>query len=128
MFAPMSDDRHIHIHLDGLGELLAALAADRHLLREILHKLTSLETKMSQMDDDITALQASVAAENTVIDSAVTLIEGFSAQIQAAVDAALAAGATDAQLQSMTDLKTAVDTKAAALAAAVQAGTSPPTP
>ena len=124
----MSDDIHVHLHLDGLDGLLAIALSDRHLLREILDKLTSMETKMSQMDDDITALQASVASENTVIASAVTLMNGISAQITGAVNAALAAGATPAQLQAMTDLKTAVDTNQAALAAAVTANTPPPGP
>jgi hypothetical protein len=124
----MSDDIHVHLHLDGLDGLLAIALSDRHLLREILDKLTSMETKMSQMDDDITALQASVASENTVIASAVTLMNGISAQITAAVNAALAAGATPAQLQAVTDLKTAVDTNQAALAAAVTANTPPPGP
>lgn len=124
----MSDDRNIHVHFHGLEGLVAILLADRHLLRDILDKLTSMETKMTQMDDDITALQASVTQENTVIDGAVALINGFSARLQAAIDAATAAGATPAQMQAVTDLKTAVDTKGSELAAAVTANTPPPAP
>jgi hypothetical protein len=64
-------------------------------------------------------LQAAVAAEDTVIAGAITLINGFAAQLaqlvptQAAIDA----------------LKSDVSTQAAALAAAVAAGTpaAPPT-
>lgn len=78
---------------------------------------------MSQLDDKITALQASVTAESAVIDSAVTLIGGIQGQIQAAVAAALAAGATPAELQSLTDLGAAIDAKKTALAAAVAANT-----
>ncbi len=41
-------------------------------------------------------------------------------------DAALAAGATPTELQSLTDLQTGVDAKATALAAAVAANTPAP--
>ena len=84
---------------------------------------------MSQMDDAIAALTTSVATLTTVDQSAIALIQGFGAQIQAAVDAALAAGATPVQLQAVTDLKVAIDTQDDALAAAVVAGTPvAPTP
>ncbi len=78
---------------------------------------------MSQLDDNIQALQATVAAENTVIDSAVALINGFAQQLADAIAAALAAGATPEELQNLTDLNTAVTAKSAELAAAVQSGT-----
>jgi hypothetical protein len=121
-------DVHIHLHLP--PELMDVLVSDRNSLHKILEILTRMETKMSQMDDNITALQGSVANLTTVDQSAIALIQGFSAQIQAAVDAALAAGATPTQLQAMVDLKTAVDTQDDALAAAVSAATptAQPTP
>ena len=72
-------------------------------------------------------LVASVTAENTVVDSAIALINGFSARLAAAITAALAGGATAAQLVPLTKLKTDVDAKATALAAAVTANT-PATP
>lgn len=82
-------ETHVHIHHDGpcsgLGEVL-------RLLRQIIQK-----------DDQIMAtladLQASVTAEDTVIDSAMALLTGLAAQIaalapnQAAIDA-LAADVT----------------------------------
>lgn len=83
---------------------------------------------MSKLDDSITALQAQVANDTAVESSAITLINGIAARVQAAVDAALAAGATPAQLQSLTDLGTALSTSSAALAAAVAANTPTPTP
>lgn len=84
---------------------------------------------MSALDDSITALQASVATLTSVDQSAITLIQGISAEIAAAVAAAQAAGATPAQLQSLTDLKTAIDAQDTALAAAVAANSTPtPTP
>lgn len=58
-------------------------------------------------------LQAAVAANDTVIASAVTLIEGFSAQLAAA-------GADPAALAA---LKSDIDANAAKLAAAVAANT-----
>ena len=121
----MSDDReiYVHIHLDGMDNLVSALLADRRFLREILDRITSMETKMSQMDDDITALTATVANLTTVDASAVALLNGIGARITAAVTAAQAAGATPAQLTAMTDLNTAVTTQAATMAAAVTANT-----
>ncbi len=82
--------------------------------------------KMAKLDDAITALTAEVAKDTTVIASAITLIKGIAAQIQAAVDAALAAGATPAQLKALTDLQASVAANDTALAAAVAAGTPPP--
>lgn len=73
-------------------------------------------------------LVASVAALDTVIDSAVALINGFSARLDQGIKDALQGGATAAELQPLTDLKTDVDTKAQALAAAVQANTPPAPP
>lgn len=66
-------------------------------------------------------LAAEVANDVTVMASATTLINGFAARVQAAVDAAIAAGATAEQLAPVqaevdslkagaTDLATAVST------------------
>jgi hypothetical protein len=89
-----------------------------------------LGEQMAALDDALTALTAKVTAEDTVIDSAVTLIQGIPALISAAVTAALAQGATPAQLQAITDLGTTITAKSDALAAAVTANTpaAPPTP
>ena len=78
---------------------------------------------MAALDDQIAVLTADVTAEDTVIDSAVTLLNGIPALIKDAVDKALAAGATPAQLQSLTDLGTTMTAKSQALAAAVTANT-----
>lgn len=90
---------------------------------DIRAKLERVLKHMAALDDKITQLQADVAAEGTVVDSAVTLIQGFPALIAAAVAAAQAAGATDAQLQSFADLSTAIEAKTKVLADAVSAGT-----
>ena len=75
-----------------------------------------------QVIDDLTA---AVATEKTVIDSAIALILGFKDRVAAAVAAALAGGATPAQLAPLTDLIAAIGTEKDALAAAVAANTGP---
>lgn len=62
---------------------------------------------------DLTALQASVAQNTTVIGSALTLIQGFAAQ--------LAAAGTDPV--ALAALKSQLDTSDSGLAAAVAANT-----
>ncbi len=84
---------------------------------------------MNQLDTEIAALTAQVATDTTVEGSAVKLIQGFAAQLAAAVAAAGANGATPTQLASLTDLGKTVETNSAALAAAVAANTvTPPVP
>ncbi len=93
---------------------------------QISKQLDRMEAKMTAMDDNITALQADVAADTTAVASAITLIDGFAAQLAAAIAAAQAAGGTPAQLQALTDLHTAVTANTAGLSAAVAANTPPP--
>lgn len=83
---------------------------------------------MSALDDKIAALQAEVAKNTSIEKSALALIQGFGAQLAAAVAAALAAGASAAQLQSLTDLQTSLATNDDELAAAVAANTVPAPP
>ena len=97
-------------------------------LSQILAGVARLETKMAALDDQITALTAQVAANTSVENSALVLINGFAAQLATAVAAAAAAGATPTQLKSLTDLGTAIKTSDDALAAAVAANTTAPTP
>ena len=56
-----------------------------------------------------------------VIDSAIVLIGTIASKIQAAVDAAIAGGATAAELQPLTDLQASLVAKKTELAAAVAA-------
>jgi ABC-type transporter Mla MlaB component len=93
--------------------------------------VAAMEARMSALDDAIAQLQADVANLTTVDQSAMALITGFATQLAAAVAAAAAAGASPAQLQSLTDLHTAIVAQDDALAGAVASGTpaaSPPTP
>lgn len=108
--------RRRHRTHDTLNQLVCGQQA-------ILAGIARLGAKMSQMDDAIAQLTADVAAERTVVDSAVTALTGIPALIQKAVDDALAAGATPAELQSLTDLHTAVTQQATDLAAAIPANT-----
>lgn len=55
----------------------------------------------------------------TVEASATTFINGFTARLKAAVDAAIANGATEAQLQPIHDEIAAMQTAADALSAAI---------
>jgi hypothetical protein len=85
--------------------------------------------KMSQMDDEVTALTTSVAALTSADDSLIALVNGIGGLISAAVADALAKGATPAQLKSVTDLDAAVKAQTAKAVAAVTANTpTPPAP
>lgn len=87
-----------------LFEMLFPVASDK--LDRIIITLRAIMANLS-------ALQAAVEAENTVIDSAITLLNGLAEALRAA--------ATDpAAVQALAD---EVGAKSAALAAAVQANT-----
>ena len=68
-------------------------------------------------------LQAQVAKNTDVENSATVLINGIAGRIQAAVDAALANGATAAELAPVAAEVTALNTASTALAVAVVANT-----
>lgn len=75
------------------------------------------ETLMAKIDD----LTVQVAANTTVIESALTLIQGFSARLDAAI--AEAKAGNDAALTTLAaDLKSEDDALAAAVAANTPAG------
>jgi len=69
------------------------------------------------------ALAAAIAKATTVEDSAIVLINGIAARVQAAVDAALAGGATAAELAPVQAEVDALNAKADELSAAVIANT-----
>ena len=92
--------------LDRMEQKIDAAALQEHL-------------DMSQLDDQLTSLTATVAANTTVMGSAAATITGISGQIAAAVAAAQAAGATPQELQALTDLQQTLDTNNATLAAAI---------
>ena len=92
-------------------------------LARILAGMTRLEKRMSGLEDQIAALTSQVKANTDVENSALVLIQGFSARLDAAVAAATAAGATPAQLQELADLGASIKASDDALAAAVAANT-----
>lgn len=114
----MRIDVHIHTDTDPIPPWTVEVPEK---LGQILTTLLRLESKMSQMDDEVAQLQTDVTALRGVEDSAIALINGIAQKIADAVAAALAAGATPAQLQAVSDLSTAVKTDATDLAAAVAA-------
>lgn len=83
----------------------------------------NIERLLLKMSAQLDALTAQVAHNTSVEASAVTLINGIAAEIQAAV-AAAEAGDTAA----LTNLTTSLNTSATALAAAVTANTPAPAP
>ena len=61
-------------------------------LTRIEQILLNLEKKMAALDDQITALNAEVTKNTTVEKSALALIQGFSARLDAAVSAGTGSG------------------------------------
>ena len=94
-------DFHVHHHPDQTTLRIAEL-------------LTQLVAKVNHMSKELDDLTAAVTAENTVIDSAITLLNSLSAAILAAN--AISPAAVEA-------VATEVAAKSAALSAAVTANT-----
>jgi archaellum component FlaC len=107
----------------GKGGLGAKLEKLSQQLTQVLSLTQQELSEMTQLDDNITALQSAVANETAVDQSAITLISGIAQQVQNAVQQALAAGATPDEIQALTDLGTALTTQSSALAQAVTANT-----
>jgi hypothetical protein len=80
------------------------------------------------MAADLQPVIDEITATNTVLDGAIVYVGSVPGLIQKAVDAAVANGATAAQLQPVTDLATTLKTKGDALAAAIAANTPSPAP
>lgn len=78
-----------------------------------------MNTQLRSVTDVLTALQADVQAEDTVIESAITLINGIPGLIAAAVTQATAAGATADQLAAFGALADDITARSSALANAV---------
>lgn len=79
-----------------------------------------IEAKMADIASILTDLQTKVAAEITVDNSAITLINGIPALIAAAV---ANAGLTPTQAQAFTDLGNQIAASSGSLGAAVTANT-----
>lgn len=79
----------------------------------------------ASVDAGLAAMSAQIQATVGTEASAKALIDGFQARVDAAVAAALAKGATAAQLQEFTDLSAQLKTSSDALAADVAANPAP---
>lgn len=115
-------DRRPHPRGDELRDLLQLLlegvGALLHNQRLIYRLLSTVDQKEDTEMADLKALQAAVAAESTVVDSVVVLVQNLLQEIQA--------NKTDpVAIQALVDEATADTQK---LAQAVASGTTPPTP
>jgi hypothetical protein len=75
------------------------------------------------MAASIDQLVTDVKAEDTVVDSAVLLINGFQQRLKDGIAAALAGGATAAELSVLSTLSTDIQAKSKALSDAIVANT-----
>jgi len=90
------------------------------LIQQLRQDITNMS---GSIDTAIANLTARVQADTNATTAATTMINGFAAQLAAAVTAAQGAGATAAQLQAFTDLGTAIQANADSLSTAVTANT-----
>lgn len=94
----------------------------------ILAAIQELKTTMSAISDQLDALRANVAKVETSEASVIAFVQGVPALIQAAVDAAIAAGATPQELAAFGELNTRLSADADKIAADVTANTPAETP
>jgi len=92
--------------------------------------LKHIHERIEKMAVDLTALTAAVAAQKTVLDSAITFINGIPALVSSAVKQALLdEGVADAAAQAAADQAAAdVQAETAAVQAALTANTPTPAP
>lgn len=119
-----SRDLHVHIHLDSLNVNVSHTVAADAAVTALFHAIKEeIATMSNTVQEALDALTEEVAQEESVNQSAITLIQGFAAQLAAAVSAAQAAGATAAQLAAFDVLGKTLTDGQQALAAAVTANT-----
>jgi len=100
---------HIHVHEDAAT---TTLASARHAA--ILTAIAGVHAQGERMANELDRLEAAVAKDTTVSESAVTLITGLAAQIRAA-------GTDPKKLSALADN---LEKSSASLAAAVAANTA----
>lgn len=127
---------------DVLAAFLGTTPVEQGLIEQLRRSSESLQTAVTQNTGQagvfapeapkrtvqmanpvLQQLADQVSATTTVEASAVTLINGFTARIDAAVQAAIANGATESELAPITDEVTAMKASAQSLADAVAANT-----
>ncbi len=90
-------------------------------LTDLIKELTRMATDIKGAIDTLTA---DVAAQKTVINGFITYEKGVVAQLQAALAAASAAGATDAQLADLVALHGAIAANTSTISDAMVTGTA----
>jgi len=116
----------VQLRIDHYHHIDSATAPDPRLdqvLALLLAIRTEIQTMSGTMDAAIADLTAKVNAQTEVDSAALTLIQGIPAMIQTAVDAAIAAGATQSQVAAITELGTRLAGASQPLADAVVANT-----
>ena len=114
-------DIHLYVHQ----------AESHDKLDQIINLLKDSKKRELTMSVELDNLTAKVTANTAVDQSALTLIQGITARIDAAIAAAQANGATPEVLAKLVALSTELGSSSDALAAAVAANTPadvPPTP
>ena len=118
----------ITITVEGMAELLTIAQLNLATSQQILSALAALraeeEKEMAALDTAIAALQTEVTNNTNVVAAADALINGIAAQVQAAVTAALAAGATPAELTALSTLQATLAANDSSLSQAVAANTA----
>lgn len=104
---------HVHVHTGENGRV-------NHLLREVLTQLQANHAQGFNIMAELDTLTTQVKANTDAEASAVLLINGFSARL----DAAIAAGNPQALTDLSAELKTSADTLAAAVVANTPAATA----
>jgi hypothetical protein len=94
-----------------------------NLLDVLQQAIQELKAMSGNLATEIHNLRDAVTQITTVDASVMALIEGFDARVQAAVDKALAAGATEEQLASIREMTAAISGEAKTLGQAVVANT-----
>ena len=122
----MSESRGVHERLERLEQDVRTLQAENRqndslrriesTLNRVVVLMERLTNKGAVMSQELEALRAEVAETKTVQESAVRLIEGISARIQAAIDAG-------GKPEDFIAMKDELDAANAALSAAVEANT-----
>lgn len=111
-----------------LQHLVAAGAVAQMAFEKLQRGVDEMTQAAGTLTEEVGRLTAEVANARGVRDSVLALINGIPAILQAAVDKALAAGATPAQLQSIQDAVDELANNDSQFVAAVQANAPPPAP
>lgn len=97
-------DIHIHYHDDRVDEIIKILNKQTEILNKQSNQLIKIMATLSEV-------QELVAAENTVIDSAIVLLQNLAAQVAALTPSQAAIDALAADITAKTnELATAVTT------------------